>query len=251
MKLSSFLILLCCVVLFQDCTVQKRRYQKGFYLARSGRHTSPEPSRKFVTREEPAARPVNSPGALPPEPETLVAVSDRSTIQLYSPKKATLTDTCDLIVLSNGEEILGKVLEISTDEVRFRKCSMPDGPVFVQRKSDIFMIRYANGSREVFEKKPAASTGGAPATRGGGQTRTQHPGVSTVLVLTILGWIPFLPTSIAAIVVGNRVQREIRAEPQRYSGEEAVKVCLIFSWIKVAIIIGYIVMIVLLTGLFL
>ena len=51
----------------------------------------------------------------------------------------------DLIILRNGDEISSKVIETGTDEIRYRKESMPDGPVYVCMKRDVFMIKFENG----------------------------------------------------------------------------------------------------------
>ena len=61
----------------------------------------------------------------------------------------------DLIILRNGDEISSKVIETGTDEIRYRKESMPDGPVYVCMKRDVFMIKFENGEREVFGDEPS------------------------------------------------------------------------------------------------
>lgn len=65
----------------------------------------------------------------------------------------------DLIILRNGDEIKGKVIEIGTDEIRYNKESMPDGPAYVCMKRDVFMIKFENGEKEVFGDAPATETG--------------------------------------------------------------------------------------------
>jgi hypothetical protein len=43
-----------------------------------------------------------------------------------------------------------KVLEITPTEVRYKRTDNPDGPLISVRRADVFMIRYASGSKEVF-----------------------------------------------------------------------------------------------------
>ncbi|WP_201985827.1 hypothetical protein [Hymenobacter rubidus] len=80
----------------------------------------------------------------------------------------------DLLTKRNGEEIAVKVVEITPAEVRYRRADNPDGPLISVWKSDVFMIRYANGSKEVLNAAPAVAPGtsaaapaGPPATVGG------------------------------------------------------------------------------------
>ncbi|TVR75927.1 MAG: hypothetical protein EA412_14645 [Chitinophagaceae bacterium] len=59
-------------------------------------------------------------------------------------------DAQDIITLKNGEDLKVKVQEIGLEEVRYKNFDNLTGPVYTLRKSDIFMITYENGSRDVF-----------------------------------------------------------------------------------------------------
>ncbi|NVO83651.1 hypothetical protein [Hymenobacter terrestris] len=56
----------------------------------------------------------------------------------------------DMLTKQSGEEIAVKVVEISPTGVTYRRTDNPDGPLITVRKTDVFMIRYANGTKEVF-----------------------------------------------------------------------------------------------------
>lgn len=58
----------------------------------------------------------------------------------------------DNIVLKTGEEISAKVLEIGTSEIKYKKTSNPEGPTYSISKSEVFMIKYENGTKEVINK---------------------------------------------------------------------------------------------------
>lgn len=61
----------------------------------------------------------------------------------------------DLIIHRNGNEQQVKVLEVSSDEVKFKKWSNQSGPTYTVPTADIFMIKYSDGSKDTFaEKKP-------------------------------------------------------------------------------------------------
>ncbi|MCL2042033.1 MAG: hypothetical protein FWG84_08375 [Bacteroidales bacterium] len=57
----------------------------------------------------------------------------------------------DIITLRNGDDIEALVQEIGTDEVKYKKFENPNGPNYTLKKSEIFMIRYVNGSKDVFK----------------------------------------------------------------------------------------------------
>ncbi|HRY31395.1 MAG TPA: hypothetical protein P5531_00310 [Bacteroidales bacterium] len=70
----------------------------------------------------------------------------------------------DFIILKNGDEIKAVVKEIGLTEIRYKKFSNPDGPVVVIPKSEVFMIKYKDGSKEVFKQAdPPATAAQAPA----------------------------------------------------------------------------------------
>jgi hypothetical protein len=63
---------------------------------------------------------------------------------------ASIGSAQDLIVLRNGDEIQVKVLEIKQTEVSYKNWTNIDGPTYTKSKADIFMIKYPNGSKDVF-----------------------------------------------------------------------------------------------------
>ena len=66
-------------------------------------------------------------------------------IGAYTPSK----DACDVIVLKSGEEINAKVSEVGTSEIKYVKCDNLNGPSYSIKKSDVFMIKYANGTKDI------------------------------------------------------------------------------------------------------
>jgi hypothetical protein len=63
----------------------------------------------------------------------------------------------DIITLRTGDEIKAIVSEIDGNTVKYRKFENQNGPVYTVEKPDIFMIKYENGTREVFDM-PATET---------------------------------------------------------------------------------------------
>ncbi|KAF0140435.1 MAG: hypothetical protein FD122_2450 [Stygiobacter sp.] len=58
----------------------------------------------------------------------------------------------DTIYKTDGTEIKSKVIEITNDLIKYKKFSNLDGPSYTVSKTDVFMIVYQNGEREVFKK---------------------------------------------------------------------------------------------------
>jgi len=64
----------------------------------------------------------------------------------------------DLILKTNGDTIMAKVMEVGINAVSYKKFNYPDGPVFVESKSDIRLIRYHNGDIQQFNQSAPIAT---------------------------------------------------------------------------------------------
>lgn len=64
----------------------------------------------------------------------------------------------DLIVKRDSTKVEANVLEVSTEIVRYKKYSYPEGPTYIVPVKDIAYIRYANGETERYAVQTAAET---------------------------------------------------------------------------------------------
>ncbi|GHV35315.1 hypothetical protein FACS1894180_7260 [Bacteroidia bacterium] len=62
----------------------------------------------------------------------------------------TAVNAQDVIVKRNGDEINAKVTEIGTDDVKYKKFDNQVGPTYTISKSELLMIRYENGDKDMF-----------------------------------------------------------------------------------------------------
>lgn len=71
----------------------------------------------------------------------------------------------DVIVLRNGDIINGIVTEVQTNEIKYKKSSNPNGPVYAEPKSNVLSIKYGNGEVDKFDQtsQPNAIANGSPA----------------------------------------------------------------------------------------
>jgi hypothetical protein len=63
---------------------------------------------------------------------------------------STISSAQDIIVTFNGEEIKSKVMEVSINEIKYKKFENINGPLYGILKSSVLMIKYENGSKDVF-----------------------------------------------------------------------------------------------------
>jgi hypothetical protein len=59
----------------------------------------------------------------------------------------------DLITKKSGEDIQAKISEVNQTDIRYTKLDNPNGPTFTILKSDILLVRYANGTKDIFNEE--------------------------------------------------------------------------------------------------
>lgn len=55
----------------------------------------------------------------------------------------------DVIYFRNGAQQNGKVLQVGTNDVSYKKAENPNGPTYIINKSDVAMIEYQNGTQDL------------------------------------------------------------------------------------------------------
>ena len=233
LSLKALVLLILGAVLF-SCSVQKRHYRKGLYFARNGKAGKypADHARSEQARQSSAI----FTEVLPVKDQAPIADANGKTTALIVLKKPAIhfkspNDSCDLIVMRTGDEMFVKVLEISSQEIRYRKCSMPDGPLFVSLKRDVFMVKYSNGKKEVFEKVAPVPVREYLAKPPVG--KISHPKTPMVYMFAGLTFL-FPPFSIGALIVGLKVLRDMKNNPGKFREKELVTLCTIFAGIYVA-----------------
>ncbi len=63
----------------------------------------------------------------------------------------------DVITTKDGDDIQAKVIEITETDVMYKKYSNLNGPTYILSKSDILIVRYENGEKEVFRETSKAN----------------------------------------------------------------------------------------------
>jgi hypothetical protein len=72
--------------------------------------------------------------------------------------------TQDLIIKKNGDELTVKVIKITETEIEYRRSDQGDsGPVYSIKKAEVLLIKYANGTKDVFNSSASSPTSPPPA----------------------------------------------------------------------------------------
>lgn len=110
---------------------------------------------------------------------------------------AIVASAQDIITLKSGDEIKAKVQEIGIDDVKYKKFENLAGPTYTLRKTDIFMIRYENGEKDVFaqnsnlpqkgtEDNRTAPTQATPVVQSQPQPQPQEDAKESAATQTVL-----------------------------------------------------------------
>ncbi len=92
----------------------------------------------------------------------------------------------DIIIKKDKTELKAKVIEIGDDKIKYKKWELQDGPLYSINKTEVFMIIYMNGQREIINQQESEIS-------------------STVQPVTMVP----APSSISSIVNGNGLDTTI------------------------------------------
>jgi hypothetical protein len=131
----------------------------------------------------------------------------------------------DVIVMRNGDEIEAILQDIGISEVKYQRYSNPDGPAYTVLKSDIFMIKYANGEKETFSEAAASAPadGGFPTMQRVGTwvANSFIPGVGSFIIMKdyVGGGIQLVTAGLGiGLMIGGTVKL-VRAPVSTYGGD--------------------------------
>jgi hypothetical protein len=153
MKKTKLAILLALSILFilSSCTIGKRRYMSGYNI--NWKHKKANTETKDYAKLEPSPSQKTETEDMN---QSLVYASTEKDIPVFI-KKENVNEGCDIITMKNGEEIKAKVIEITETQIKYRLCNNNDSPIRSVEKSNVFMVKYANGSKEMFDKEVTKS----------------------------------------------------------------------------------------------
>lgn len=234
------LILILPVFILLSCSVQKRIYQKGYTLTwNKAKPSSKENNSSVITR--PAQKALPKTTELPETQKDVMASAAKNNVPCLLKKEPVFflksEDSCDVILFKDGKEQRVKIIELSSAQIKYKKCDMPDGPLYIKNKTDLFMITYANGTKKLIKTEVQVLP--PPVQVSSEQPRhSRIPGdpisptymATSALVFSLIGVYPlFLPASIVGLILSSIQLSRIQSDPERYSGERRAKVAQIIS----------------------
>jgi hypothetical protein len=216
----KYLYILPVILFLYNCTVQKRKYQKGFFV--EWKHKGKiKPAEALAVATGTTVETAHVPEVALQKP--IAAGSMLSASAEHLNLQIIIDPPCDQLIFKDGSEVSGKVTEVSTTEVKYKRCEMPEGPTYTVKKSLLFMIKYANGTREVIKTDNVQRE--SRSAPGNNVRKKEHPLAIASLVAGILGIIAFpLIPSILAIAFGSAALNRIQQEPDRYSGQGLARI---------------------------
>jgi hypothetical protein len=63
----------------------------------------------------------------------------------------------DIILFKSGDELKAKVLDIKEDIISYKKWDNIEGPTYTTSKDKVFMVKYINGTKDVFSAEQPIS----------------------------------------------------------------------------------------------
>jgi hypothetical protein len=103
----------------------------------------------------------------------------------------------DIITTKSGEDILAKVLEVNPADVKYKKYDNSESPIYTILKSDLVMIRYDDGTKDIFTDSKVSIEGmlskgeqDAFLDYTGRNSGSVWTGVTTALFSPLVGVIP-------------------------------------------------------------
>ncbi len=252
------------MLVLYSCTMEKRIYSSGYHIEWNKSKQNPDRQKlasktakqnQTVTVEQSEIATNTVDNSPPVIDDNITASVDNSIIMTNttpSPQKYFLiinsVEECDSIILKNGEEIKAKVTEIASDEIKYKKCDNLNGPTYTIKKSEVFMIKYSNGTEDIITPNNSNSIEIINKKNNGDEPEINGMalagficGIVGLLLALIMGWsflLGILGVIFSAIGLG-----QIRKNPTKWKGKGfaiagliAGILAIVIFWIYIAII---------------
>lgn len=147
--------------------IQKRKYNSGYYVNIKGHKSNNAKGIKRQDKTLPAQQKVNAKNdeiivsnELAKADKNVFSSINENDLELIEDQSLLEKETqifiekeCDEVILKNGDSFMAKVIEIGVREIKYKKCNVESGPNYSIAKSSVFMIKYANGEKDVFAEE--------------------------------------------------------------------------------------------------
>jgi hypothetical protein len=85
----------------------------------------------------------------------------------------------DIITFKSGDELEAKVLDIKEDVISYKKWDNLEGPTYTTSKQKVFMIKYINGTKDIFSQESTSKSNNKVLTDDEGSTPSVKESISS------------------------------------------------------------------------
>jgi len=142
------------ICLFQNCNLQKRKYQKGFYVSTKKHSSSPKNLRKpdadseIKTIDTELSEPVYDLSATTLN-YPIVEHPKTNKLNLFKIKDSIPISCKDTIILVNSLKIIARDIIINDEIISYKKCDNTEDTYEIS-KTSVASVVLANGSTDIF-----------------------------------------------------------------------------------------------------
>ena len=123
----------------------------------------------------------------------------------------------DTLSTRSGENIIAKVLEVTTNEVKYKKFDNLNGPDMIILKSDLLQIRYENGTKDDFsniiKKEETNNAAIDEAVQGKNDAQRFYNGYKTAGTIAFVSnftpMLPIIPSLIFSLASSSNIPKDI------------------------------------------
>lgn len=152
--LNRALFVIISSVLMLSCSVQKRNYQNGYYISYKKHKASSKVT--HASSEKTLLANTTNDRFAPDSNDPIVSLSQAIAKNALG-YNLNPNDTCaDLIVFNDSSKVKAKILEITNESIRYKRCDYVEGPTYSVAQSKTAYIKFYNGLTETFTKNQPA-----------------------------------------------------------------------------------------------
>ena len=226
--MKKTLLLAVITIAISSCSIVQRKYMPGFYVNHSKNISSPIEKNLIEKKSSLNIYTKSTKTDIVIEPKLILSPTPDSS-------------KCDQIIMQDGDILYGKVQKIGIDEIEYKACNNLNGPVIVIPKEDVFIIRYSNGTKTVFEKKEEVSKY-TPPYKYQQEEKTEPlkmDGLATAsMILGIVSLVTPIGSfllALVAIIFGGVALKHINKKPEKITGVKRANAGIILGVIAIAL----------------
>lgn len=149
-------------IIFSSCTIEKRKYMDGYFVTKNhkGRVKNKDISANNTIIDTQSIKksylmppmPIKNNYGLSYKENRLLNIQEIIKTQNNFNKKADiLNDSCAIIKLKNGGTIEAIILEISSTQIKYKKCNRTSSPVYIIENTEVYKIEYPDGEEDFIQ----------------------------------------------------------------------------------------------------